>query len=123
VLSLTSKNLEAMNNSHGFNQQQQAIMKPLINAACGCVPRAWPEAILEVTANYNEFNKTRAMSHRLTNSEGGEVRGLPEPLFLHTTALHDLFCQNGQNWKKSVVKLLFDQAGRLIRSETSFKYA
>lgn len=122
---LGTKQHTAMNNQRHleFHERQTAAMQQLIDALCLTIPKNWRQARLELEVSYSPFTQTRAIQHRLTNpitSEG--IGDFPHSLFAASTALHVVFTEYEQAWKRAVIELAYDTNGRFRQSKANYTY-
>jgi hypothetical protein len=106
-----------------FIENQQRASNELLARILPCIPRGWRTAELLLDVGYSKFTSVRSVKHRLVNpATHEEVLDFPEPLFQAATALHIVFTEYDQDWKRCVLKLFFNGAGTMTRSETNFQY-
>ncbi len=111
------------NKSLEFQNRSQRFTDELINHLRTLVPREWQIATLQLDVSFSPFNGTRSIKHRLWNPlTDGEIRDFPETLFQTTTALHAVFAEYQQDWKRCLVLFRRDPGGG-IECEFNYHYA
>ena len=92
-----------------FHRRNDETMKRLLAILPACIPRGWRRALLELEATRSLLTGRLAVRHRLTNPETQEsMADFPEALFETTTALHQVFAEYQQGWKRASFTLTLD---------------
>lgn len=87
------------------------------------IPANWREARLELEARYSPMTQTRAIQHRLTNPiTSEELQDFPDRLFDASTALHTVFTQYDQAWKRAVIELTYHANGSFRQHKANYTY-
>ena len=98
-------------------------MKTLLTVLRGCIPPAWRRALLELEVAWTPHTGSRAVHHRLINPETREsVSSFPEALFEATTALHVVFSEYEQGWKRATLDLNLDAQSLSPSYEAKYTY-
>jgi hypothetical protein len=85
-----------------FHNQQQAAMQRLQHDVLSCVPAHWRVAALELVVGGAPQMGHRSLRHRLHNPATGEkVDDLTQMVFDDTRALHAVFTEFNQAWRRT----------------------
>ena len=106
-----------------FHKRQAEAMDRLTDTLLPAIPRHWRHAQLELDVHYSPVTKIRAIHHRLTNPTTGEDAGdFPPDLFGASTALHMVFTEYEQAWKRAIIELTFHENGSFRQRKANYTY-
>ncbi len=98
-----------------FHNQQQAAMQRLRQHVLSCVPSHWRVATLELDVGGIPQMGIRSIRHRLHNpATGEEIDDLTQEVFDDTHALHTVFAEFDQAWRRCHVTFELDGSGRMV---------
>jgi len=108
---------------HEFHERQSEAMQRLTEALQRVIPRHWQHAQLELDVRYSPLTNSRAIQHRLSNPVTGEnTEEFSPDLFQASTALHVVFSDYEQAWKRAVIELTYLENGGYRQRKANYSY-
>ncbi len=106
-----------------FHRRNDEATKLLMTILPRCIPEGWREALLELTAAWTPHTGALAVHHSLTNPGTQEsVSDFPAELFEATAALHQVFAEFQQDWKRAAFNMKVNGLSLPQGYEVKFTY-
>lgn len=106
-----------------FKRRYEPLLGSVFERMQSCLPRDWGLATLERDVGKLTSEKTRKISFQLRNPSNRQaVVPVPVALAEATGRLHALCCDYGHSWSHAIITLVFDNAGRVMRSQAHYDY-